>query len=180
MSLQVVQVVINDASNKTITGVYDFDRACGGVLIPPSGPTMPVSASAGEVFFNTTNLALYRRNDNNVSWDVLTQISSSLTATTHETLRQFIHLANDGPYDGFSGCVMDVGPTPFPTSSIWFVDTTRTKKIIETHIVYNANMTPSTTQYKIYDIDGVTVLSTLTDTISYNGIFEVSRTRTLT
>jgi hypothetical protein len=179
MSLQVVQVVINDASNKTITGVYDFDRACGGVLIPPSGPAMPVSAYAGEVFFNTTNLALYRRDDNNATWDVLTATTSSLTPVSHELLRQFVHLANDGPYDGFSGCVRDMGPIPFPTSSVWFTDNTRTKKIIETYVIYNSNMTPATTQYKIYDIDGVTALTTMTDTMSYNGVFEISKTRTL-
>jgi hypothetical protein len=35
-------------------------------------------------------------------------------------------------------------------------------------------------QWKVYDVDGSTVLATVTDSISYSGVFETSRTRTIT
>lgn len=182
MALQVVQVVINDGSNKTITGIYDFDRACGGTLIPPNGSAFPVSSSAGEVFFNNGDEVLYVRNASNTAWISLSPTSSSVTYGNHPALRQLVHLANDGgPYETFtSGSVEDTGPWPFPTASIWYADTLRTKKIVETRVSYNPNKTISTVKQIAYDVDGATVLSTATDTITYQGIFETSRTRVMT
>jgi hypothetical protein len=38
---------------------------------------------------------------------------------------------------------------------------------------------PTTEEWKMYDTDGSTVLATVTDTISYSGPFETSRTRAI-
>lgn len=66
---------------------------------------------------------------------------------------------------------------PFPTSIVWWTDATKTLKIVELLIVRNANQTPATMQWKVYAVDGVTVIRTVTDTIAYSGVFETTRTR---
>lgn len=107
-------------------------------------------------------------------------VASFLNSGSHARLRQLVHLANGGPFEGFaSGAVQDTGPKPFPTASIWYTDNTKTKKIVEQLVVYNPNRTVSSEQWKAYDVDGLTVLATVTDSITYDGAFETLRTRTI-
>ena len=108
-------------------------------------------------------------------------VSTFLNSGSHARLRQLIHLADGGgPFEGFaSGAVLDTGPSPFATASIWYTDATKTKKIVEQLVTYNPNRTPATEQWKAYAVDGVTVLATVTDAITYDGVFETSRTRTI-
>lgn len=108
----------------------------------------------------------------------------SLNAETHKYVRQLIHLADGvgGPFEGFSsGAYRETLPVadPFPTSVIWYDDNTKTKTIVEKLITYNGNSTVNTVIYKVYDTDGTTILATATDTISYSGVFEIDRTRTI-
>lgn len=102
----------------------------------------------------------------------------------HPSLRQLVHLADEGgPFEGFaSGAYQETLPSasPFPTSVIWWTSSAKTAKIVEETITYNPNKTIATDQWKVYDVDGVTVLATVTDTISYSGVFETNRTRTIT
>lgn len=108
---------------------------------------------------------------------------SGITETQHRTLRQLIHLAEEGgPFEGFaSGAYQETLPSadPFPTSIIWWTDNTKVDKIVEETITYNANKTINTDEWKVYDVDGSTVLATVTDTMTYSGVFETSRTRTI-
>lgn len=108
---------------------------------------------------------------------------SGISANDHKALRQLIHLAEEGgPFEGFaSGAYQETLPSssPFPTSIIWWTSSAKTAKIVEETITYNLNKTIATDQWKVYDTDGVTVLATVTDTISYSGIFETHRTRTI-
>ena len=100
----------------------------------------------------------------------------------HETLRQLIHLADgDGPMEGFaSGAFQTTSPGgAFPTSFIWWESSAMLKKIVEETVTYNGNKTIATDQWKVYATDGTTVLATVTDTISYSGVFETNRTRTV-
>ena len=108
---------------------------------------------------------------------------SGITAAQHKALRQLVHLAHNGPFEGFaSGAYLETLPSadPFPTSFTWYEDNTKTKKIVEETVTYNSNKTLATDEWKVYDTDGSTVLATVTDTISYSGVFETSRTRTVT
>jgi hypothetical protein len=107
--------------------------------------------------------------------------SGMLTSASHASMRQLIHLADGGgPFEGFaSGAVLETGPQPFPTASIWWTDVSKTKKIVDKAIVRNQNKTPATITWKSYSTDGTTVLTTVVDTIVYSGAFEISRTRTL-
>lgn len=102
----------------------------------------------------------------------------------HQSLRQLIHLADGGgPFEGFtSGAYLELLPSgnPFPTSATWWESAAKLKKIVEETVTYNSNMTIATQQWKAYNTDGITVLSTVTDTVTYSGVVELSRTRTIT
>lgn len=104
-----------------------------------------------------------------------------ITPSQHAALRQLIHLADGGgPFEQFaSGAYREITGGFFPTSIIWYEDVTKTQKIIEKTITRNPNLTPITVQWKAYDSDGVTLLSTVTDTITYSGVFELSRVRSI-
>jgi hypothetical protein len=109
---------------------------------------------------------------------------SNLTIESHKYVRQLIHLADGvgGPFEGFtSGAYREILPmaSPFPTSIIWYDNNTKTKKIVEKTIVYNTNKTVSLITWKVYDIDGITVLATVSDNMTYSGIFENNRTRSI-
>lgn len=66
---------------------------------------------------------------------------------------------------------------PFPTNVTWYVDATKTKKVMDIHITRNPNKTPSQIKIDYYKEDGATIASTQIDTITYSGIFEISRTQ---
>lgn len=105
--------------------------------------------------------------------------SGGLTENGHKVLRQLIHFIEGGPAEGFaSGAYREVTGTVFPTSIVWWEDSGKTKKIVERLITWTG-VNPTTDQWKVYDTDGSTVLATVTDTISYSGLFETSRTRTV-
>lgn len=104
-----------------------------------------------------------------------------ISEAQHKVLRQLIHFIDDGPAGGFlSGAYKETLPaaSPFPTSEIWWESSSKLKKIVELTITWSG-ATPTTEEWKVYDTDGATVLTTVTDSISYSGIFETSRTRTI-
>jgi hypothetical protein len=106
--------------------------------------------------------------------------ATGISEPIHKTLRHIIHFIDDGPGDGFlSGSYKEILPLkdPFPTSVIWWESSAKIKKLLEKAYTYNANKTVSQAQWKIYDTDGSTVLTTVTDTIVYSGVFELNRTR---
>jgi hypothetical protein len=106
---------------------------------------------------------------------------SGITANQHQALRQLIHFIDNGPANGFvTGAYREntPSPDPFPTAVIWYDDNTKTKKLVEKLITYTGPVATQV-QWKMYDTDGATVLATVTDAISYSGVFETSRTRTI-
>jgi hypothetical protein len=105
-----------------------------------------------------------------------------ITTSEHETLRQLIHFIDEGPGDGFaSGAYKEVLPSgnPFPTSIIWYLDSGKTKKLVEKLIIYDIHKFPFMITWNMYNTDGVTIVHTITDTITYNAAFESTRTRTI-
>lgn len=112
------------------------------------------------------------------SIDTAISETSGFTADVHKTLRQLIHFIDEGPADGFtSGCTKTTTGFPFVTSEVWRLPDT--KKIVELTITRNSNQVPIIEEWKMYDVDGVTVVGTVTDTYTYEGIFETSRVRTI-
>lgn len=112
---------------------------------------------------------------------VLSTLGGGVTETDHRALRQLIHFIDNGPANGFaSGAFRENLPSgnPFVTSVTWWTDNTKVDKIVEKLITYTGALA-TTVQWKIYDTDGSTVLATVTDAITYSGIFESNRTRTI-
>jgi hypothetical protein len=137
-----------------------------------------------------TSVLITRTSDNKLSFTdptgtkKLDEIATTTASeASHKTLRQLIHLAEEGgPWEGFaSGAYQEVLPAadPFPTSIIWWTSSAKTAKIVEETISYNGNKTINTDQWKVYDTDGSTVLATVTDTYAYSGVFVTSRTRVI-
>lgn len=66
--MPIIPIVIDDSTDKVITGQISYDRASGGKLIIPSASTHPTSPVAKEIYWNTTTNKFYRRNDGNTDW----------------------------------------------------------------------------------------------------------------
>jgi hypothetical protein len=106
---------------------------------------------------------------------------SGVSEAQHKTLRQLIHFVDDGPAEGFaSGAYKETTPAgPFPTLEVWWESAAKLKKIVQLATTWTGpNITQE--QWKVFDVDGSTCLATVTDSISYSGAFEASRTRTIT
>lgn len=82
MPVLVAQVLIDDSSDKTITGQLDFDRTNGGILNAPAGAAFPGSPAAGEWFWRTDESKLYRRNSGNTAWDAVNASDPSAAPAT--------------------------------------------------------------------------------------------------
>lgn len=124
------------------------------------------------------------RDGNNPGGATLSELvagTGGLTADGHKVLRQLIHFIDEGPTEGFaSGAYKETLPSAaiFPTSIIWWESSSKLKKIVERTLTWTGpNLTTSV--WEVYDTDGSTVLATITDTISYTGVFETTRTRTI-
>jgi hypothetical protein len=103
---------------------------------------------------------------------------SGLTADGHKVLRQLIHFIDEGPAEGFdSGSYREVTGTVFPTAIVWWESSSKLKKIVEKLITWTGAF-PTTVVWKVYDVAGALV-ATVTDSITYSGAFETSRTRTV-
>jgi hypothetical protein len=105
--------------------------------------------------------------------------TGGLTVEAHKALRQLIHFINDGPAEGFaSGAYKETTGTVFPTAVVWWESSAKLKKIVERLVTWTGAKATQD-QWKMYDTDGSTVLITVTDTITYSGVFETSRTRAI-
>lgn len=102
-----------------------------------------------------------------------------ITEDTHKTLRQLIHFIDNGPAEGFtSGAYRETTGTVFPTAIIWYDKAGVGKKKIVEKLMTWTGTNPTTIVWKMYDATE-TLLVTVTDTISYSGNFETSRTRAI-
>lgn len=175
--MSIVQVIIDDSTNKTVTGTYEFDRGNGGVFIAPSGTSFPVTPTAKELFWRSDESKLYRRNDGNTAWDPVSV--TALSENQHKALRQLIHFIDGGPAEGFSsGAYREMTGTTFPTAIIWYDSSGPGKKKIVEKLISWSGVLPSTITWKVYD-ESETLLATVIDTISYSGVFETSRSRSI-
>lgn len=154
-------------------GITDADLVLiNDTAVDPSG--------VGEITYNT---GAFKARDSVGVFNLRT--GSGISAADHKTLRQLIHFIDSGPAEGFaSGAYKEVTGGVFPTSVIWYTDATKTSKIVEKTITRSGggatNVKPTPVVWKIYDTDGTTVLATVSDAITYSGVFETSRTRTIT
>ena len=80
--MHIYQVLINDDSDRTITGLIVYDRDNGGSLTIPAGTAFPAAPVSGEVFWRTDLDVLYRRDDGNTAWNPI-QALPTQHASTH-------------------------------------------------------------------------------------------------
>lgn len=140
--------------------------------------------------YRDENVAVFRNGDDMSFMDVsnptpktLTELiagTGGLTEEAHKTLRQLIHFIDSGPAEGFaSGAYREVTGTIFPTAIIWYTDGTKAEKIVELNITWSG-VVVSQMEWKVWDTGSPqSVIATVTDAISYSGVFETSRTRTI-
>lgn len=164
----------NEGYEEPIDSEVDGLAAAG--FYPQNGPTPNTDAGvekdmAGNLVFKDAVLGTTK---------TLTQLAAGGTGVseaTHEALLQLIHFLEDGPANGFvSGATRAITGTVFPTQILWRrADTT---KLVERNLTWSGPRV-TTDEWKIYAADGTTVLATVTDTITYSGAFETSRTRAI-
>lgn len=168
----VVASVISDSAFTVVGSIASSTGGTASFIYPPGARAIGLS---------TTGLTHVTHNT--VEGAIIDLDAALLTPVGHQTLRQLIHLADEGgPFEGFaSGAYQETLPAadPFPTSVIWWTDSSKVSKIVEETVTYNGNKTIATDQWKVYAVDGTTVLATVTDAITYSGVFELSRTRTI-
>lgn len=166
---------------------HDGFNSKPAALGPPTVSGSLVSGSypylSGIFYFTSTTPAGHAVDQIN---QYLVQVSSSLASIITGTFnsRQLLLLSEDpgGPFEGFEpGAYRELGYINhvFITQSIWYVDASKTKKILQTNIAYNRNKTISSITQSAYSLDGVTVIKTAIDTIYYSGIIETYRTRSI-
>jgi hypothetical protein len=117
-------------------------------------------------------------------WQPKAATGGGLDSNAHRILRQLIHFIEDGPAEGFtSGAYCETTPagSAFPTSQIWYTSSGKTAKIVEETVSYNGNKSINTDIWKMYAVDGSTVIATITDTYDYSGgnFLTPKRTRTI-
>lgn len=89
----------------------------------------------------------------------------------------FLWLLTLGPT--LSGSFRETTGGVFPSSVIWWDTPAKVTKMASLTITRNPNQTPATEVLTAYDTDGTPAI-TITDTITYSGVFESSRARTVT
>jgi hypothetical protein len=107
---------------------------------------------------------------------------TGISEPQHKTLLQLIHFIDEGPAEGFtSGATKTVTGGLFPTLIQWKRQdaTLLVEKIITRSGGGATAVKPTPIVWKVYDTDGSTVLATVSDAITYSGIAEVSRVRTI-
>lgn len=76
-----------------------------------------------------------------------------------------------------AGLYREVVGQPFPTSVIWYTSPTKVTKVKEQLITRNGNQQPTQIVWKFYTNGNLT--RSYTDTITYTGAFETSRSRSI-
>jgi hypothetical protein len=174
--LQIPGVSESDIRASLLKGELNHKIRAGDILIECSDIDLIQFNNAQKTFLQNAGV--------NIGLDA-TAVGAGLTADQHKTLKQLIHLADGvgGPMEGFtSGAYRETIPngSPFPTSITWWTSSSKLKKIVEKNIVWDIYNNPIVISWKMYDNDGVTLLAIVTDSIIYNGPFEVSRNRIIT
>lgn len=182
---------IEDSGSGTETDFFPTETNPHEDYIDTRGLTLQDASSNDEVVrvereATTSKLKFYDTNyPSGKTLAELATAGSGVLEATHKALRQLIHFIDEGPGDGFaSGAYKEISGGAFPTSIIWWTSAAKTHKIVEKTVTRSGggatNVAPTPVVWRIYDVDGVTVLATISDAIVYSGVFETGRTRTIT
>jgi hypothetical protein len=105
----------------------------------------------------------------------------------HRRLTELIHFIEDGPAQGFAtGAFKEILPagSPFPLVITWWESAAKVKRIVRKTIERSAgpatNLKPTPILWEMFSpIDGVTVIASVSDAITYSGVFPTTVTRTI-
>lgn len=108
---------------------------------------------------------------------------TGLSEAVHRTLRHLIHFIDEGPAEGFvTGATKTTTGGLFPTLVEW--KTAGALLIVDKTITRSGGgatvVAPTPIVWRMYDTNGTTVLVTVSDAITYSGISETGRVRTIT
>lgn len=181
---------IEDASHGTQTDFFPTETTPAQDYLDARGLTLQDATSddaAVRVEREATTGKLKFVDSNFPAGKTLAELAASgsgVSEATHVALRQLIHFIDDGPGDGFaSGAHKVVTGGAFPTAVTWWTSSAQTHKIVEKIITRSGggatNVTPTPIVWRMYDADGSTILATVSDAVTYSGVFETSRTRTI-
>lgn len=149
----------------SITGGGDDDQVKDNV---PAATTFTVKAAHQHIVFDEFT----------VDGEYIVNGESVILGSPN-ALRKLLYFIDNGPAEGFaSGAYREMAGTVFPTSIIWYTDSGKTDKIVEKNVTWTG-VNPTTIEWKMYATDGSTVLATVSDVITYSGVFETSRTRSI-
>ena len=178
----------------TSVGQAVFDINIALLNLSSSITNLVISGSSSSIAFEaqsvelTNNAVRVNLTGSGVSGSVTSSIPGDVVTYTIPGVdyRQVVFLRGCGPFEHFTtpdmyhSCVYYQG-APVISASIWFTDVSKTNKIFET-IYKTRNSKKQATEiiYNAYYEDGITVKSTVTDIVIYNGIAEASRLRTVT
>jgi len=98
---------------------------------------------------------------------------------SHDVLRSLIHFIDDGPASGFATGAYKVTTYSgiFPIDEVWYTSSAQLLKIVKKTTTWTGIL-PTTIVWRMYNESGV-ILATVTDTVSYSGLFEANRSRTI-
>lgn len=103
--------------------------------------------------------------------------SAGFTAEDHKALLQLIHFIDEGPAEDFAtGATKTVTGGVFPTQVLW--RRSDNTKLVQQDVAWTG-VVPTTVTWRVFGPDGTSVLATVTDTITYSGVFETGRTRSI-
>lgn len=102
---------------------------------------------------------------------------SSTQNTIDYIVRLFLLISTQHQTAGYR----EIEGFPFPETVTWYTDNTKVIKLVEKEFVYSSSsIVPDQIILRLYNGTGAnTVLRTITDTISYDGVFEISRERSV-
>ena len=87
----------------------------------------------------------------------------------------------DAPAEGWAtGAYREVTGGAFPSLVVWWESAAKLKKIMQTTYTRNGSQQATTVEHIVYQSDGSTPAKTVTDTVTYSGAYETSRTRAIT
>lgn len=110
------------------------------------------------------------------------QGGTGMTPDDHRTLPQLIHFLDEGPAKGYtSGATKTVTGGLFPTLVEWRRQdgTLLVDKTITRSGGGATNLKPTPIVWRLYDTDGTTLLETVSDAVTYSGVNETGRVRTI-
>lgn len=175
------EIVISSAGVRGAQGPTGSTGAQGDSTAWLTGNGVPSNGAGdnGDLYLDKLTGDVYLKTSG--SWSLDTNIQGPAGADAFLDMRQLAFIDFDnGPFEAFPTAYREITMSgAYPTSVVWYVNASKAQKIAELQISYtglNATQEVRT----IYQSDGVTPLHVATDTVTFSGVQEVSRSRVFT